>query len=257
MTRHRKPRRPTGYRRKSRRRDDRWLKWGLIASGIVLLGLLSWFALRPLLIPRSSDQGYRTYEEFEGIRGVSFDGGITEYKYPDPASLGAGHKWLPSLGSEDAPVVLMTFSDFFCGHCRAFNLESLPDLLKRYVAGGDVRYVGHFFGFPQTIQAGYVHAAACAAEQGRYFAFEHAMYQSIELGSSDIRRAAEIAGIDIEAFQTCQESQRYAAAVEEMVLVDNRDVQGTPTFFVNDTQIVGNRPDQIVAAIEAILKEAP
>lgn len=255
MTYRRRSRRPTYYRRKARRRDDRWLKWGLIASGVLLVGLLVWFALRPLLIPRSPDHGYRTYEELEGIRGVSFDGGVTDYVYPDPAGLGAGHKWLPALGSEDAPVVLIAFSDFFCGHCRAFNLESLPELLKLYVAGGDVRYVGHFFGFPQTVQAGYVHAAMCAAEQGRYFAFEHAMYQSIELGSSDIRRAAEIAGLDIEAFQTCQDSQRYSDAVQEAVFVDNYGVQGTPTFFVNGTQIVGNRPDQIKTAIEASLEE--
>jgi protein-disulfide isomerase len=147
----------------------------------------------------------------------------------------------------------MEFSDIFCSHCRDFNLNNLESILEDYVATGKVRYVDHFFGFGQTVQEGVVLAEMCAAEQGRYFEYKHALFQTVEAGAFDVDRAGLVSGMDMNAFRACREEQRYIQAMQEMVFVDNRGVNATPTFFVNDQLISGNRPDEIRQAIEAEL----
>jgi protein-disulfide isomerase len=210
---------------------------------------------RALLSPKSPGNGARQQEWLSGITGSSYDAGETDHLYPNPAGLEAGRKYLPALGEEDAPVVIIEFSDIFCSHCRDFNLTTLPDLLDDYVSTGKVRYVDHFFGFAGSLEQGAVGAMFCAAEQGRYFEFKHALYQSLELGTYDLGRAARVAGIDSDQFETCTEDQRYAEAIQEMLFVDNSGVGATPTFFVNGTMISGNDPVGIRRLIDAALSE--
>jgi protein-disulfide isomerase len=185
--------------------------------------------------------------------GSSYDAGATKYVYPDPGQKGDGHKWLPALGAEGAPVVVIEFSDIFCGHCRMYNLNSLEGILNDYVAKGKVRYVDHYFGFDQAVQAGVAEAEMCAAEQGRYFEFKHALFQTVEAGAFDLSRGAQMAGLDMKQFNTCRNDQRYLPASREMVSVDNMGVNATPTFFVNGQKVEGNKPDEIRRMIDEAL----
>ena len=254
MTKTSRAARKTGsYRRRKRQRQGvTWLPW-VIGGAIVLVVAI--VVGRSLLTEESPGKGARAQEWLSGVAGTSYDAGPTEYAYPDPAGLGDGHQWLPALGEEDAPVVVMEVSDVFCGHCRDFNLKSLAGILEDYVATGKVRYVDHYFGFANTVQQGTVLAEMCAAEQGRYFEFKHALFQSLEIGDFDIDRAARLAGLDASMFRTCREEQRYNAAAQEMAFVDNEGVKATPAFFVNGKMISGNLPNEIRQAIDAALVE--
>lgn len=254
MSKSRRPSRSsTRYRtRKQRSQVSKWLPWAIGGAVVLVIALV---AGRALLAPRAPGRGPREEEWLSGVSGHSYDAGPTDHAYPDPAGLGEGRKWLPALGSEDAPVVVMEFSDIFCGHCRNYNLNALPDLLEDYVATGKVRYVDHYFGFSQTVQGGVMAAQMCAAEQGRYFEYKHALFQVIELGDFDLERAARSAGVELPAFRACQRENRYLGAMQEMVMVDNMGVTGTPTFFINGEPISGNLPDEIRAMIDAALVE--
>jgi protein-disulfide isomerase len=241
----------TAYKRRRRSKEmNRWLPWA-IGGAIVLMVVL--VVVQRATLSQSPDKGYRDQEWFAGVTGTSYNAGETEHTYPDPANLGDGQQWLPALGEVNAPVVVMEFSDVFCGHCRDYNLDHLESILEEYVASGQVRYVDHYFGFGQSLQEGVVLAEMCAAEQGRYFEYKHALFQTVEAGAFDLDRAALVAGMDMDAFRTCREEQRYAEAMQEMVFVDNNGVNATPTFFINEQMISGNRPDEIRQAIEAEL----
>jgi len=209
--------------------------------------------LRSVLQPKSPGQGPRDFEWLSGVTGVSYDAGETAYPYPNPADFAEGRKWLPALGDEDAPVVVMEFSDIYCGHCRDFNLDALPGILEDYVASGKVRWTDHFFGFNRTLQEGTVLALMCAAEQGRYFEFKHTLFQSLEVGSMDADRAARVAGLDESQLEACVGDDRYLPAIQEMLFEDNRGVDATPTFFVNGRMVSGNVPGEVRAAIEDAL----
>jgi len=235
-----------------RKSSQTWLPWG-IGGALLLVVIL--VVVQSLLSPKSPDSGPREAEWLSGVTGYSYDAGETDYLYPNPAGSESGRKWLPALGEADAPVVIVEFSDIFCSHCRNYNLDSLPEILDEYVATGKVRYVDHFYAFTRSLEEGTALATLCAAEQGRYFEFKHALFQSLELGTYDVGRAARVAGIDDDQFEACIQDQRYLDALQEMVFIDNSGVSATPTFFVNGTMISGNTPEGIRWLIDGALSE--
>lgn len=238
--------------RRDRRRSQTWLPWGI---GGALLLVVVLVVVQSLLSPKSPGKGPREAEWLSGVTGYPYDAGETHYLYPNPAGSEAGRKWLPALGKVDAPVVIVEFSDIFCSHCRNYGLNALPEILDEYVATGKVRYVDHFYAFTRSLEEGAALSTLCAAEQGRYFEFKHALFQSLELGTYDVGRAARVAGIDDNQFETCVQDQRYLDALQEMVFIDNSGVSATPTFFVNGTMISGNDLEGIRRLIDEALSE--
>jgi len=232
--------------------QQKWLPWLIGVLGVLMVILVIYNSTRK---PGTDEPGPRGYEMLYGIQGTSYDAGETEFVYPDPGNLGSGHKWLPALGKSDAPVTIIEFSDLSCGHCRTFNLDNLEGILNEYVETGKVRYIDHYFGFPGTIQSGALNAMLCAAEQGHYFEFKHALFQSIEVNAFDMNRSARISGLDMQLYNECLDSNRYQAAVQESVYENNMGVSVTPTFFINGEQVTGNRADEIRQKIESALAD--
>jgi len=187
-----------------------------------------------------------------GLTGTPYNDGATQVLYPGGP---AGTRWLPALGVENAPVTVMEFSEILCGHCRSFNTESLEGILTDYVASGKVRYVGHFMAFNRTESQQYLAAAMCAAEQGKYFAYEHTVFTAIGNNTFDLDAAAKEVGLNIEQFSTCKAKNRYADAVNDASMAAyQRGVTATPTFFINGQKVQGNNPGEIRRLIEEALK---
>ncbi|MBN1878038.1 MAG: peptidylprolyl isomerase [Anaerolineae bacterium] len=189
-------------------------------------------------------------EVYGGMQGVYFDAGETDALYPGPA---AGTRWLPSLGDEKAAVVVTEFSKIDCSHCSAYHQSEMDGILEDFVATGQVRYVTHYMDWntPDWTNAKeFMEASMCAAEQGKYYAYTHAVFA----GSSYEKSAVE-AELDEEAFATCREDARYAPVIEDAVQhAAELGVTGTPSFFVNDEKVVGY--GGLRAAIEEALKAA-
>jgi hypothetical protein len=247
-----KQKRPYSKRR-SRKNQEKILPWALGGSVLIIIGLIIVYNLGK---PGTDEPGPRSYEKLFGITGTSESLGATENIYPDPGNLGTGHQWLPALGDPDAPVTFIEFSDPFCGHCRTFNLEYLEGILNDYVATGQVRYVDHFFGAGNTVANGTLDAMFCAAEQGHYFEYKHSLFQAIEVNAFDLQRSARVSGLDMKLYRECVNSDRYKAALLEMVYDHNREIEATPTFFINGVNITGNKPDEIRQTIEEALRNS-
>jgi protein-disulfide isomerase len=228
------------------------LPWALGAITLLVVLLITYNSLRK---PGTEEPGTRGYEVLFGAQGSSYSLGETQYTYPDPGNQGPGQEWVPALGDPEAPVTIIEFSDIFCGHCRAFNLENLEGILDDYISTGKARYVDHFFGFPNSIQIGALDALFCAAEQGHYFEMKHTVFQSIEVDAFDLQRAARVSGLDMSQYNDCLDSGKYKAALQEMVLDDNMGVRATPTFFINGQKMEGNQPDIMRQLIEEALQE--
>ncbi|MGH7544319.1 MAG: DsbA family protein [Gemmatimonadota bacterium] len=162
----------------------------------------------------------------------------------------------PILGSDDAPITIVEFSDFECPFCTRFAQETAPLLRRQY--GDEVRWV--FVNNP--LQA--IHpraydlalAGECAHEQDRFWAFYDAMF-SDRYGTSDggVANAARDIGLDTQQFETCFRNADHA----EEVAADLKEAQkfyilGTPTFFVNGRRLEGALPAEAFAmVIDSIL----
>ncbi|WP_347241505.1 DsbA family protein [Thermus sp.] len=157
-----------------------------------------------------------------------------------------------ALGREDAPLVVVDFSNYLCPHCQDHALNVLPRLKAEYIDTGKVRYLFRDFPFPgqeNVIRAG--EAAACANEQGRYYEYHEALFRAAgdwgRLGGEGLDRylvdLAEQLGLDKARFGQCLASGRMREGVlADQRLTNDLGLTGTPTFFIAGEQRTGFLP---------------
>jgi protein-disulfide isomerase len=152
------------------------------------------------------------------------------------------------LGSDSAPVTIVEYADFECGACAQFAILTGPDIKQRLVQTGRVRWIfrdfpieGHRNSLPAHL------AAACAAEQGRFWEMHDQLYFNHRrwvLEARPARRirelAAAIPGVDARRFNDCLGSARY----QDRILASQRagverGVSSTPTFDINNLRVSG------------------
>jgi len=157
-----------------------------------------------------------------------------------------------ALGREDAPLVVVDFSNYLCPHCQDHALNVLPRLKAEYVDTGKVRYLFRDFPFPgqaNVIRAS--EAAACAAEGGRYYEYHEVLFRAAASwggleGPSLDRYLTDLAGqlgLDTGAFGACLASGRHREAVlADQKLAGDLGLTGTPTFFIAGEKRTGFLP---------------
>lgn len=150
----------------------------------------------------------------------------------------------PTLGSEDAPVTIIQFSDFQCPFSRRYFSETEQLILSAY--GDQVRYVFRDFPLtsihPQAEKA--AEAAQCAFDQGKFWEYHGMLFQNQgALDADSLKSYAATLGLDQTAFNLCIDSGKYAEEVAKDI-ADGRSygVLGSPTFFINGRKVVGALP---------------
>lgn len=162
----------------------------------------------------------------------------------------------PSIGSEDAPVTIIEFSDFECPYCRRHFLEVYPQLLSEY--GGQIRYV--FKDFPlKSIHENATpaaEAALCAHEQGAFWEYHDELFgMELELSRATYEQYAYDIGLDVDGFIECLDEGRYADDVQaDYDFASQLGIRSTPTFFVNGLPLIGALPfEQFAQVIDSEL----
>lgn len=154
----------------------------------------------------------------------------------DLASLGF------DVGNRDAPVRVVEMSDFGCGYCRKFQLETWPTLRREFVETGKVQwkiipFVTGMFAHSEAASM----AAECALEQSpsAFEALEQRLWrdQSSWKKSDDaavlLRGWAAEDDLDMERYDSCVSERRPADRLEAgRDLARRLGVRGTPTFFI-------------------------
>ncbi|MCZ7669499.1 MAG: DsbA family protein [Chloroflexi bacterium] len=154
-------------------------------------------------------------------------------------------------GADNAQITIVEVSDYGCGHCKNFNLDTAGALKAQYVDGGQVRWVvmpyalgGTGSGFPTAPSA---NAAMCANEQGAFPQFHTALFanQSTSAFNNEagFLATAESLNLDLAAFQECVENGRFNDTVLQNIQTANQaGINSTPSFFVNGELVRGNVP---------------
>lgn len=155
----------------------------------------------------------------------------------------------PSRGRPEAPVTVVEFSDFQCGHCAKLH-ESLEQVLRRESAR--VRVVFRHFPLdsscnpkiPQRFHADAclaAMAAECAEEQGRFWEYHSILFENQkQLGREFLLRYASELGLDKERFTACLASDAPRLRIQRDVEAGQRaGIDSTPTVFINGRRING------------------
>ena len=151
----------------------------------------------------------------------------------------------PVLGSEDAPVTIIEFSDFECPYCASWYSETKGQLDEEYINSGKVKLVYMHYPLPFHPQAEPAALASeCAYEQGKFWEFHDLIFENQRtLGEANYKKWAGELSLDQGQFDDCYDSEKYQARVQEdLSKARVAGVGGTPNFLVNGIRISGAQP---------------
>ncbi|MFH1649589.1 MAG: DsbA family protein [Candidatus Woesearchaeota archaeon] len=176
------------------------------------------------------------------------------------------------LGSENAKVTVIEFSDYECPFCGASEgthqglidrfkgqdptWEAAVPKLMELAKQGKIKFV--YRDFPLSIHAQAQKAAEaseCAHEQGKFWEYHDLLFQrQDQLSVANFKVWAGELGLNQAKFDDCLDSGKMAAEVQKD-FNDGRavGVQGTPAFFINGQLISGAQP---WSAFEPIINAA-
>jgi len=153
------------------------------------------------------------------------------------------------IGPENAKVTIIEFGCYVCPYTK--NAEPVvKQILEKYQ--GRIRYT--FRNFPVHRHADselHAEAALCAGDQGKFWEYHEKIFSDQDLcrniSSVGMREMlindAALLGLDVQKFTQCLKSEKYKAEVEaDLQAGIMAGVRGTPTFFINNRTIIGDKP---------------
>ena len=179
------------------------------------------------------------------------DYGVKSLIEPDRTTIATqGH---PSKGPANAPITIAEFSDFECPFCGGLlpTLKALEDNYK-----DKIRVVYRQFPLnnihPRAQKA--AEASLCANDQGKFWQLHDAMFADQQrLTVDDLKGKAAALSMNAEAFATCLDSGKHAAAIRDSIVEGSKaGVDGTPALFINGRFLAGNQP---YAEIEKLIED--
>jgi len=168
-----------------------------------------------------------------------------------------------ALGEPDAPVVLEVYSDYQCPWCGKFARETLPGLVREFVAAGDLRIEEHAIAFlgttspDESLDAAV--AVGCAIPAGKYWAFhDYLAWNQDGENEGAFRRErlfgiADRIGLDEGTLASCLDDPVAQAAVQTRTEdAFAAGINSTPTFVLDGEKIEGlSSFDALVPMIQA------
>ena len=179
------------------------------------------------------------------------------------------------LGDDKAPVTIIEYASMTCPHCANFHATTYPELKKRYIDTGKVRFIFREFPLDQLAAAGFM-LARCSAQDvkaavpglditkvaaQRYYAMIETLFAQqkdwvVQRPLQPLLNIAKQAGFSEQSFNECLKNQTVLDGIKE---VGDRGgklgVNSTPTFFINGKKFSGSLTiDDMDKAIAPFLK---
>jgi protein-disulfide isomerase len=167
------------------------------------------------------------------------------------------------MGADNAPVTIVEYASMTCPHCAHFQETTFPELKKRYIDTGKVRFITREFPLDSLAAAAFM-LARCAGEtdKTKYFALVDTLYRqqrtwAVEKPLPPLLAIAKQAGFTEQTFDACLSNQKLLDGIEEIRQRAQNDfkVESTPTFFINGTKLPGALSiEEMAKAIDPYLK---
>jgi protein-disulfide isomerase len=165
------------------------------------------------------------------------------------------------LGSDKAPVTIVEYASMTCPHCAHFSTTTFPELQKRYIDTGKVRFIFREFPFDALAAAGFM-LARCAGKD-KFMPIVETLFakQSEWMVQKPVPALMEIAkqfGFSQESFNQCLANQKVLDGIQDVRdrAANKLGVNSTPTFFINGKKITGDQTiDAMAKEIDPYLKE--
>ncbi len=148
----------------------------------------------------------------------------------------------PILGSADAPVTIVEFSDYQCPFCSRGH-ATIQDIRKEY--GNKVRVAMKQHPLAMHPRARPASLAALAAGlQGKYWEMHEKLFANqTKLEDSDLESYARDIGLDVAKWKSAMANPELGARIDrDTAQAEQLGANGTPAFFINGRKLVGAQP---------------
>jgi protein-disulfide isomerase len=181
----------------------------------------------------------------------------------DTANTGPAQGYL--LGKVDAPVKIVEFADFECPSCGGFAVVTEPDVKTRLIDPGLANLT--YYDFPLTQHRNTLaasNAAACADEQGKFWAMHDRLFQAQTEWNGEatdapkpfFKRYAQESGLDVAKWESCYDARKYQKRISANLAEGlRRGVNSTPSFVIGNKLYPGMRSyDALKAIVDSVAK---
>ena len=142
------------------------------------------------------------------------------------------------VGKDDAPVTIIEYASMTCGHCATFHNTTYPELKKKYIDTGKVKYILREFPLDALAAAGFM-LARCAGNDKYHAMIEMLFAKQKEWVTQNpippLQALAQQAGFTKDSFEACLKDQKILEGIEAVRThgAEKLGVNSTPTFFIN------------------------
>lgn len=180
---------------------------------------------------------------------------------PSPADLAqAGPLGDVVMGKADAPVTIIEYASMTCSHCATFHNTVYPEMKKKYIDTGKVKYILREFPLDPLAAAGFM-LARCAGKD-KYHAMVEMLFNKqkewvVQNPIPPLLALAQQAGFTKDSFESCLKDQKTLEAIESVRThgAEKLGVNSTPTFFINGKLFRGTMTmAELDKQIEPLLK---
>ena len=168
-----------------------------------------------------------------------------------------GDAW---IGSETAKVTIVEYASLTCSHCAHFHETTFPELKKRYLDTGLVRFTLREFPLDPLAAAGFM--LARSDNSAKYYAITDLLFETqkswafVPKPLDALRQTMKQAGFSQEKFDAVLRDQKLYDAVNAVKTrgAETFKVDSTPTFFINGQRKPGALSiDEIEKTIKPLL----
>ena len=178
-----------------------------------------------------------------------------------------------AIGNEKAPVTIVEYASMTCPHCAHFQETTFPELKKRYIDTGKVRYIFREFPLDALALDGAMLARCIAnGDANKYIAMVDVLFAQQENWAREYKRGTEHpalenkqmlalakqAGMTDKAYKECFANQDIQRGILLGLQRAGNDfkIRSTPSFFINGNLKAGALSiDEMAKEIDAQLKD--
>ncbi len=165
------------------------------------------------------------------------------------------------MGSADAPVTVVEYASLTCSHCAHFATTTFPELKKKYIDTGKVRYILREFPLDPVAAAAFMLSRCAPAD--RYYDVVDLFFEKqndwafTNRPLDSLNAMAKQIGFSQQEFEACLTNQSLLDGVNAVKDRGNKEfgVNATPTFFINGELVRGAISlDEFDKIVEPMLK---
>jgi protein-disulfide isomerase len=156
------------------------------------------------------------------------------------------------MGSPDAPLTMVEFTDYQCPFCQRFHAMTFADLKKNYIDTGKLKFYSKDLPLdfhPNAFRA--AEAARCAGDQGQFWKMRDVLGSNPgKLAADNIEQYAQDLQLNMPTFRSCMDVGKHKDSIQsDLKLAQSIGVNGTPSFVIGKSSPDGVDGELVVGAL--------